>query len=93
MTYREAAVTFTTPSFPDPHVQAWAMQVYAWAQDLTKRYNALLAQTRLAQGAAMTAADGGTVDSGDATTDAVIENNRTRIAEIEVILQANNLAP
>lgn len=35
----------------------------------------------------LTAENSGTVDSGDATTDAVIENLRTRIAEIEDALQ------
>lgn len=33
-----------------------------------------------------TAKDTGTVNSGDATTDGVIENNRTRIDEIEAAL-------
>lgn len=39
---------------------------------------------------ALTSKDGSTVNSGDATTDGVIENNRTRIEEIETRLQALN---
>ena len=34
----------------------------------------------------MTAANAGAINSGDAGTDAVIANNRTRISEIEAIL-------
>jgi hypothetical protein len=41
--------------------------------------------------AALTAADAGAIDSGDATTDAVITANRTRIAELEAALQAAGL--
>lgn len=37
---------------------------------------------------ALTGKDAGAVNSGDATTDGVISNNRTRIEEIEVQLQA-----
>lgn len=43
--------------------------------------------------AALTAANGGTINSGDATTDAVIGNNRTRIAELEAILEAHGMLP
>lgn len=38
------------------------------------------------RGAALTAADAGTINSGDATTDAVIANMRTRINELEARL-------
>lgn len=34
----------------------------------------------------LTAKDTGTVNSGDSTTDGVIENNRTRIEELENML-------
>lgn len=36
---------------------------------------------------AVTAIDAGTADSGDATTDGVIDNNRTRLSEVIVALQ------
>jgi hypothetical protein len=42
---------------------------------------------------ALTAENGGTVDSGDGTTDDVIEANRTRIGEIEAALEALGLLP
>jgi hypothetical protein len=40
---------------------------------------------------ALTAADAGAIDSGDSTTDDVITANRTRIGEIETVLQALGL--
>lgn len=45
----------------------------------------------LFKGAALTGADANAVNTGDATTDAVINNMRTRINELEARLQANSL--
>jgi hypothetical protein len=42
--------------------------------------------TKVVRGAALTAADASAVNSGDATTDAVINNMRTRINELEARL-------
>lgn len=47
--------------------------------------------TPVTQPAALTAADAGTINSGDATTDAVIGNMRTRIGELEAKLKALGL--
>jgi hypothetical protein len=47
--------------------------------------------TRITRPSALTAADSGTINSGDATTDGVIDNNRTRIGELETKLQALGL--
>jgi hypothetical protein len=47
--------------------------------------------TEVGQQGPLTAQDAGVVNSGDATTDGVIENNRTRIAEIEAALQTYGL--
>lgn len=46
---------------------------------------------KLFTGAALTTADAGTVNSGDATTDGVINNIRTRLNELEARMQANGL--
>lgn len=46
---------------------------------------------KLFQGAALTAADGSALNTGDATSDTVIGNMRTRIAELEARLQAHGL--
>jgi len=59
---------------------------------LVKFCNALLAEARKVQGAALTAADTTTVNSGDSGTDDVINNHTTRLGEIEAILEANLLA-
>lgn len=47
--------------------------------------------TPVVRPSALTAKDAGTANSGDATTDGVIDNNRTRIEEIEGALQALGL--
>jgi hypothetical protein len=49
--------------------------------------------TPVVRQAALTAADAGTVASGDATTDGVINNLRTRLGEIEARLHAYGLLP
>lgn len=46
---------------------------------------------KLFTGAALTAADAGVVNTGDATTDGVIDNMRIRIGELEARLQAHGL--
>ncbi len=40
---------------------------------------------------ALTAASAAAINSGDATTDAVIANLRTRVGELEVLLQSKGL--
>lgn len=50
-----------------------------------------LGATAVVRPSALTAANGGTINSGDATTDAVIGNIRTRLGELETKLQALGL--
>lgn len=45
-----------------------------------------LGATPVVQADVLTTADAGTADSGDATTDGVINNIRTRVGEIETVL-------
>lgn len=59
----------------------------------TNQKLALWGQTPTARPAALTAANAGTVNSGDAATDAVIENLRTRLGELETRLQAFGFLP
>lgn len=56
MTYPAGAVTFAYPAFRTlADAQAWATDLYGWAVEHQKRFNALLAQTRLAEAAAIAA--------------------------------------
>lgn len=48
MTYPLGAVTVPCPSFRDPALQAWAMRLFDWAQDIQKRVNAIDAEARKA---------------------------------------------
>lgn len=52
---------------------------------------AFFGETPISQPTALTAADAGAINSGDATTDGVIGNLRTRLGEIESKLQALGL--
>ncbi len=52
---------------------------------------AFFGETPISQPTALTAADAGAINSGDATTDGVIGNMRTRLGEIESKLQALGL--
>lgn len=93
MTYRRSALLCGPPAFRTvADAQAWADLAWQDLVLLAKRVNALLVEARKTTGAALTAENAGTVNSGDGTTDDVIEANRTRIGEIEAILVANGLA-
>jgi len=68
---------------------AWMKLSPLVAADMDRLVAAL--QILTAPGAALTAANAGTVNSGDATTDAVIANLRTRVGELEALLQSKGL--
>jgi hypothetical protein len=68
-----------------------SMDEYSWRQISLRTTgsftNAFVPQVRLA---ALTAANTGTINTGDASTDTTLNNMRTRINEIEARLQATN---
>lgn len=57
------------------------------------RLRALASGVPIPDATALTSKDSGAVNSGDATTDGVITNNRTRIEEIETKLQELGVLP
>ena len=56
------------------------------AEELDRLVSAL--QRFLSPGSGLTAENTGAANSGDATTDAVITNTRTRVSEIETLLRS-----
>ena len=75
MTYPMGTVTVPWPAFADPAVQAWAVSVLGCLEDMQKQLNSL--QTEVGKDG--TTDLSGTVNSGDATTDDVIEAMRTAL--------------
>lgn len=71
------------------HRDAWKHVSPLIASDMDRIVATL--QAILAPGTALTAANAGTINSGDATTDAVIANLRTRVGELEALLQSKGL--
>lgn len=93
MTFRPFTSAIPYPAFRTlDEARAWGIDVYRTLAEWEKPLKAMLTELRKLKGNALTAANAGTVNSGDATTDDVIEANRTRIGEIEAILVANGLA-
>lgn len=92
MTFRPFTSTIAYPQFRTiDDARAWAIGVFDLLADWETRMNAVLNEARKSTGAALTAAVAGSANSGDGTTDDIIEANRTRVAEIEAILVANGL--
>jgi predicted nucleic acid-binding protein len=74
-------------------VLRYRTEIGAISYALLSEFESLVAtlQTWSRAGDALTAANAGAVNSGDATTDAVIANLRTRVGELEALLQSKGL--
>lgn len=93
MTFRPFTSSIPYPAFRTvDDARAWCIDVFAVLADWEKRLNALLTEARKLKGDALTTINTGTVNSGDATTDDVIEDLRTFAGEVKTILESNGLA-
>lgn len=91
--FKKPGLTVPYPSGENPaEILRWQQQAYDYLANLDKWAKTVQDQlNRFAEQAALTDKNTDTANSGDATTDDIIDNNRDRIAEIEAALQAVDL--